>query len=108
MGVEARQARSHRPGGGQRPRGSQSQGVGGAAPAAEAPTHRAGVLPRSEPALHHRLNSPPTYIRLGRCSTSLQLSALPTRPDPADIALITAAPPAVRQASPPYLPAHTP
>src|SRR4029453_1956567 len=65
MGVEARQARSHRPGGGQRPRGSQSQGVGGAAPAAEAPTHRAGVLPRSEPALHHRLNSPPTYIRLG-------------------------------------------
>jgi transposase len=32
--------------------------------------HCAGVLPRSEPALHHRLNSPPTYIRLGNSTVT--------------------------------------
>jgi hypothetical protein len=34
------------------------QGAGGAAPAAEAPAPGAGLLPRSQPAFRHRLNSP--------------------------------------------------
>src|SRR5215207_4829095 len=43
-----------------------------------------------------------------KCSNSLQLSALPTRPEPCRDCTDHCRPSAVRQASPPYLPAHTP
>jgi hypothetical protein len=75
VGVEARQARPDRPRGGQRPGGPQSQGAGGAAPAAEAPAPGAQLLPGSQPPLRHRPNSPLTYIRLDKCSLDVRLSA---------------------------------
>ena len=65
LGVEARQARSNRPGRGDRPEGSQSQGAGRAPPAPKASRGGPQLLPGSEPALHHRLISPLTYFRLG-------------------------------------------
>jgi DDE superfamily endonuclease/Winged helix-turn helix len=95
--VEAGQARPDRPGGGQRPRGSQSQGAGGAAPAATAPALDSGLLPGPEPTVHHRLASPPTYIRLGSsgcggfdCPTRTPLFATDGRHRPVRTALRTA------------------
>src|SRR4029450_9024553 len=49
-------------------RRTQSQGAGRAASATEAAGLGPELLPRPEPALHHRLISPLTYFRLGMCS----------------------------------------
>src|SRR4029453_6021932 len=46
-------------------RRTQSQGAGRAASATEAAGLGPELLPRPEPALHHRLISPLTYFRLG-------------------------------------------
>ena len=61
---------------------TSKQGAGGAPPAAKAATPGAQLLPGPEPALHHRLTSPLTYIRLGR-SLAGRRGALPSpnRPD---------------------------
>src|SRR4029453_14342950 len=67
VGMEARQARSDRPSWRDESRRPQSQGAVRPPSAAKASTSGAELLPGPEPALHHRLNSPLTYFRLGKC-----------------------------------------
>src|SRR4029453_10315608 len=74
--MEARQARSDRPSWRDESRRPQSQGAVRPPSAAKASTSGAELLPGPEPALHHRLNSPLTYFRLGNRPTACRVRLL--------------------------------
>jgi Winged helix-turn helix/DDE superfamily endonuclease len=75
-------------------RRTSKQGAGGAAPATTTAAAGAELLPGPEPASHHRLNSPLTYIRLGNSAMWHHNGGTTATRDLRDARVVTGTPPA--------------